>query len=208
MDKTLRIKNVYFTRKEELHLANMIVGGAKYDEINEWHLTNFGKPMARSKYFRFKNKALEIISNDNKKISKVKYNRPGESDLVQFEEHLKEEITVRTNNPVIKWTYELLTTLANNEREKEPYCKMDILKQYKFTNRYWMKYMDRNQLVFSSRKSDQKNFSEKEIVGFRSIMNAKLMFYPKDCIINLDESAVFFNEIRGRIVVEKGNSEK
>ena len=78
--------------------------------------------------------------------------------MVQFEEHLKEEITQRTNNPVIKWTYELLTTLANNEREKEPYCKMDILKQYKFTNRYWMKYMDRTQLVFSSRKSDQKNF--------------------------------------------------
>ena len=34
---------MYFTRKEELHLANMIVGGAKYDKINEWHLTNFGK---------------------------------------------------------------------------------------------------------------------------------------------------------------------
>ena len=67
---------------------------------------------------------------------------------------------------------------------------MDILKQYKFSNRYWMKYMDRNQLIFSSRKSDQKNFSEKEIVGFRSIMNVKFMFYPKDCIINLDESAV------------------
>ena len=95
--------------------------------------------------------------------------------MVQFEEHLKEEITVRTNNPVIKWTYELLTTLANNEREKEPYCKM---------------------------------FSEKEIAGFRSIMNVKFMFYPKDYIINLDESAVFFNEIRGRIVVEKGNSKK
>ena len=79
MDKPLRKKHVHFTKKEELHLANMILDGATYEEISEWHLTRFGKPMARSKYFRFKNKAPEIISNDNQKISKVKYNRSRES---------------------------------------------------------------------------------------------------------------------------------
>ena len=153
MDK--RKINIYLGAKEELHVANMIVAGSSYEEISDWHLSKYDKPMSRSKYYRYKNKATKIIANGDKKVTRG-YKRTGEEDLVLFEEHLKEEIAERTNGSVIKWTHELLTCLANNERKKEPFCNMDSLKKYQFSNRYWMKYMSRNGMMFSSRKKISK----------------------------------------------------
>ena len=45
MDKPLRKKHVHFTKKEELHLANMILDGATYEEISEWHQSHYVKPI-------------------------------------------------------------------------------------------------------------------------------------------------------------------
>ena len=64
MDK--RKINIYLGAKEELNVANMIVAGSSYEEISDWHLSKYDKPMSRSKYYRYKNKATKIIANGDK----------------------------------------------------------------------------------------------------------------------------------------------
>ena len=59
-------------------------------------------------------------------------------------------------------------------------------------------------LDFSTRKSDQKNFSDAEIENFKKEMNLKILFYTIDQMLNFDESGVFWNQMHGRIVVKKG----
>ena len=205
MERTLVKKNIHLTKKEELHVAKLIVSGGTQQEISDWHSMRFGKPMARSKFFRFKSKAKEIIANADETSMKKAYTRVGEEDLRSFEEHLKVEIASRSNS-VPKWTYLLLTVLANEERKKEPFANMEALKKYTFTSTYWLKYMFRQKLRFSSRKSDQKNFRPDQITKFRASLSTKIMFYDKFQVLNFDETGFFYNEIRGRIVTEKGIS--
>ena len=122
-----------------------------------------------------------------------------------FEEHIKEEIARRTDSPeILKWTISLLTTLALMERQTERFRDCEALKERSFTSRYWSKYMSRYGLDFSTRKSDQKNFTEQEIENFRNEMNRKIMFYTIDQMLNFDESGVFWNQMHGRIIVKKG----
>ena len=64
--------------------------------------------------------------------------------------------------------------------------------------------MSRHGLDFSTRKSDQKNFTEQEIENFRNEMNRKIMFYTIDKMLNFNESGVFWNQVHGRIMVKKG----
>ena len=203
MERSLVKKNIHLNPKEEIHVAKLIVGGASQKEVNDWHFMRFNKHMSTSKYYRYKNKAHKIIANADQSAMKKSYTRVGEQDLRSFEEHLKLEIATRSRD-VPKWTFSLLTAFANQEREKEPFVKMDALKKYTFSANYWRKFMDRQKLIFSSRKSDQKNFKMDEINQFRSSLSTKLMFYDKSQILNFDESGCFFNEIRGRIVTERG----
>ena len=115
-----------------------------------------------------------------------------ENPFLVFEEHIKEEIARRTDSPeILKWTFSLLTTLALMERQTERFRDCEALKERSFTNRYWAKYMSRHGLDFSTRKSDQKNFTEQEIENFRNEMNRKIMFYTIDQMLNFDESGVF-----------------
>jgi hypothetical protein len=86
----------------------------------------YGKEMSRSKFFRYKSNASKIIK---------------EAD----EDHLKSEIATRSNGK-IRWTYLLLTTLANQKRVKEPYSSMEVLKKYVFSHQYWGKFMIRQNL--------------------------------------------------------------
>ena len=53
------------------------------------------------------------------------------------------------------------------ERETERFRDCEALKERSFTNRYWNKYMSRHGLDFSTRKSDQKSFTDEEIVHFK-----------------------------------------
>ena len=127
-------KQIHLSAKEQLHVAQLIDGGASHKEVSDWHLMRFGKEMSRSKFFRYKSNASKIIKDSDDKITK-KYTRNGESDLIEFENHLKSEIAARSNGQ-IRWTYLLLSTLALQEREKEPYSNMEVLKKYIFTDRY------------------------------------------------------------------------
>ena len=90
------------------------------------------------------------------------------------------------------------------ERQNERFRDCEALKERSFTNRYWGKFMSRHGLDFSTRKSDQKNFSDEEIENFRNQMNRKIMFYPIGQILNFDESGIFWNQMHGRIIVKKG----
>ena len=90
------------------------------------------------------------------------------------------------------------------ERQTERFRDCEALKERSFTNRYWAKYMSRHGLDFSTKKSDQKNFTEQEIENFRNEMNRKIMFYTIDQMLNFDESGVFWNQMHGRIIVKKG----
>jgi len=78
------------------------------------------------------------------------------------------------------------------------------LKELQFTVRYWNRFLNRQQLCFSTRKSDAKPFTENELNQFRKEMDSKLMFYKRDDIFNCDESAWFYRETKGRIIVKKG----
>ena len=121
------------------------------------------------------------------------YTRKGEAELTVFEDHIKEKIARRTDSPVItKWTFSLLSTLAIKERQTEKFRDCEALKDYSFSARYWSKFMDRHGLNFPSRKSDQKNFSKAEIETFKADLNRKIMFYPSNQILNIDESFIIF----------------
>ena len=87
------------------------------------------------------------------------------------------------------------------ERETERFRDCEALKERSFTNRYWNRYMSRHGLDFSTRKSDQKSFTDEEIEGFRNEMNRKIMFYTTGQILNFDESGIFWNQMHGRIIV-------
>ena len=91
--------------------------------------------MSSSKYYRYKNKAEKIIANADQSAMKKSYTRVGEQDLRSFEEHLKLEIAARSRDAP-KWTFPLLTALANIEREKEPFVNMDAFKKYTFSDNY------------------------------------------------------------------------
>ena len=120
---------------------------------------------------------------------------------------MKTVIAEKTDSTdVQKWTVSLLTKLAFKERENETFRNCEVLQRYAFTNRYWDKYMDRHGLNFSSRKSDQRNFTPEEIEQFKGEISRKIMFYKNDQLLNFDESGVFWNQTRGRTIVAKGMS--
>ena len=73
-----------------------------------------------------------------------------------------------------------------------------------FSSRYWMKYLYRKNLNFSNRKSDQKHFTATELDQFRLPVDQKMMFYPVNTILNMDETGVSYLETRGRIICESG----
>ena len=73
-----------------------------------------------------------------------------------------------------------------------------------FSHRYWKKFLQRKNLNFSSRKSDQKRFTATELASFRLPVDRKMMFYPIDTLLNSDETGINYLETRGRIIVESG----
>ena len=103
-----------------------------------------------------------------------------------------------------KWTGALLKQFAEQERMRPEFSNLDGLKELQFTVRYWNRFLNRQQLCFSTRKSDAKPFTEIELNQFRKEMDSKLMFYKRDDIFNCDESAWFYRETKGRIIVRKG----
>ena len=98
----------------------------------------------------------------------------------------------------------MLATLALKERQTERFRDCEALKGRAFTDRYWSKFLDRHGLNFSSRKSDQKNFSSEQIETYKTEISRKIMFYSISQLLNFDESGVFWNQTRGRIIVKKG----
>ena len=117
--------------------------------------------MSRSKFFRLKLQKNEILNSrrQNGGTDVNAYKRRGEDQLSEFEAHIKTEIARKTETASVqKWTYPLLQCLALDEVKKPPFKDMDVLKTYLFTNRYCTKFMVRNNLNFSSRKSDQKSY--------------------------------------------------
>ena len=47
-----------------------------------------------------------------------------------------------------------------------------------FTHRFWRKFLQRKNMNFSSRNSDQKRFSATELANLWLTLNRKMMFYP------------------------------
>ena len=89
MDKPIIKKNVHLSQKEKQYVARLIEDGGTLAEISEWHKTRFGKPIARSKYFRLKSQAKSILADKLEK-SRNNYTRKGENDLQIFESRLKD----------------------------------------------------------------------------------------------------------------------
>ena len=139
MEKSLIKKNIHLNHKEKVHVAQMIDTGATWVEVSNWHRSRFGKPMARSKFFRFKQQKSEILAKAAKQQPTVtnNYKRQGEEELCEFETNLKKEIARRTEADCVqKWTFCLLQSLTLDEKKKEPYKNMKILESYTFTNRF------------------------------------------------------------------------
>ena len=103
-----------------------------------------------------------------------------------------------------KSTVALLKQFVEQERMRIEFENLDGLKELQFSSRYWDRFLIRQQMDFSTRKSDAPPFTENELNQFRREMDTKLMFYKRDDIFNCDESAWFFRETKGRIIVRKG----
>ena len=210
MDKPKFKKNIHFNREEELHVAKMINDGADYEKVAKWHMNRYNKPMHKSKFYAHPKKAAKILAEANKNVSGPhSYTRPNEDEISTFENHLKVSILERTESmDALKWTFPLLQQFAVQERMRPEFQNLQGLKNYVFGHRYWNRFMTRNQLNFSGRKSDAQPFSETELEQFRKEMDMKLMFYKKDDICNVDESGWFYRETKGRIITRKGWSIK
>ena len=196
-------KNVHLSDAERKLVAKKIKEGETYKKVSDWYFSKYARPMPKSTFYDLKKRMNEILKKSNQSVNT--YTRPQEEQLSQFECHLKEEIAKRTESVNSqKWTHSILQLLALHERAKPPFCDMEILQSYQFSNRYWMKFLNRQNLVFSSRKSDQKFHNETQLSEFRNTINGKLLFYRPDQCLNMDESGVFFHMTKGRILVEKG----
>ena len=182
MDRAIFKKNIHFSQKEELHCAQMIVDGADWHQVSDWHKLRFGKPMSESKFYRKRKMADQIVADSkNKKPTPARaYTRPNEAEMRIFENHLKNAIVERTESlNAIKWTYPLLKTFAEAERQKPQFQSMESVQKCQFSPRYWMsnQFMARTELCFSKRKSDQHFISAPELQQLRGQMNQKLRFY-------------------------------
>ena len=205
MEKTLVKKNLHLKPEEKRHVAKMINDGATLKDVDRWHQMRFGKKISKSAFYRLKEKVKTILAETDEKTTKNKYIRKAETDLEPFEEHLKIKICEKTESAgSFKWTYTLLQALALNERSKAPFDQSEELQKMCFSQRYWMKYLQRKKLNFSSRKSDQKRFSATELETSRLSVDQKMMFYPVDTILNSDETDINYLETRGRIICESG----
>ena len=205
MEKTLVKKKLHLKPEEKRHVAMMIEKGATLKDVDRWHQMRFGKKISKSAFYRFKEKFKTILAETDDKKTTNKYTRKAEKDLEPFEEHLKLKICEKTESAgSFKLTYALLQALALNERTKEPFNQSDEIQKMCFSPRYWMKFLQRKNLNFSTRKSDQKRFSAKELETFRLTVDRKMMFYPVDTILNTDETGVNYLETKGRIICESG----
>ena len=183
----------------------MISDGADYNKVLQWHMQRFGRPMHKSKFYAHRKKAANTLAESHEKKNTHSYIRPNESEKQLFEDHLKIAILEKTESmDATKWTGALLKQFAEQERMRPEFNNLDGLKELQFTRRYWNRFLNRQQLCFSTRKSDAKPFTENELNQFRKEMDSKLMFYKRDDIFNCDESAWFYRETRGRIIVRKG----
>ena len=205
MEKAKFKKNIHFTNEEEIFVAKMISDGADYNKVLQWHMQRFGRPMHKSKYYAHRKKAADTLAESHEKKTTHSYIRPNESEKQLFEDHLKIAILEKTESmDATKWTGALLKQFAEQERMRPEFKNLDGLKELEFTARYWNRFLNRQQLCFSTRKSDAKPFTENELNQFRKEMDSKLMFYKRDDIFNCDESAWFYRETKGRIIVRKG----
>ena len=206
MERRVFKKHLHLKPDEKIEVARMIDNGASLDKVNKWYMNRFGQKMSKSSYYDLKNKRAKVLTEAVNGKKKNDYRRKGEDDLATFEDHLRLKIAELTeSNNCILWTYPLLQDVALEEREKEPFVHMEVLQKYCFTNKYWEKFMDRNELDFSSRKSDQKKFTDEKIAKFRRDLDNRMMFYPTNNILNSDETAFFYLQTKGRIIHEKGN---
>ena len=204
MDKTLVKKHLHLKPEEKRHMAKMIDNGASLKDVDSWHQMRFGKKISKPAFYRLKEKSKTILTETDDKNTN-KYTRKGEKDLEPFEQHLRIKISEKTESAgSFKWTYELLKTLALNERTKEPFNQSEEIQKMCFSPRFWMKFLRRKKLNFSDRKSDQKRFSESELKKFRATVDRAMMFFPVYTILNTDETGINFLETRGRIICEQG----
>ena len=60
MEKSIIKKNVHLSEKEKQYVARLIQDGGTLEDISKWHKTRFGKPIARSKYYRLKSQVSSI----------------------------------------------------------------------------------------------------------------------------------------------------
>ena len=58
---------ITFIEKLLIHVAHLIVGGATYRDVSDWHLMPVGKEMSRSKFVRYKINASKIIKDSDDK---------------------------------------------------------------------------------------------------------------------------------------------
>ena len=205
MEKSIVKKKLHLKPEEKKYVAKMIDNGGSLQDVDRWYQMRFGKKITTSVYYRLKQQCKTILADTNDKKKTKKYTRKCEKDLEPFEEHLKIKIAEKMESSgSFHWTYLLLQSLAVTERMKEPFNKCDEIQKMCFSSRYWTKFMQRKNLNFSGRKSDQKFFSPTELENFRLTLNPKLMFYPVNNILNMDETGLNYLETRGRIICERG----
>ena len=79
MDKTKVKKNIHLNTEEKRHVAQLIANGADYGQVNSWYLMRFGRIMAKSKFYRHKEKHEKTLKSNKSK--KNDYTRMGEVKL-------------------------------------------------------------------------------------------------------------------------------
>ena len=98
--------------------------------------------MSESKFYRKKKMAAHILAESkNKKPTPARaYTRPNKAEMTIFESHLKNAILERTDSlNAVKWTFALLKTFAEAERQKPEFQNMESVQKCKFSTSYWMK---------------------------------------------------------------------
>ena len=169
MEAPKEIKNQQMTLKQKKYFATFITGGASFTLFRREHLRITEKDVSRSTYARIKRdskKKWDTVTHREKNLS---YQTENDTEKKQWESHVKEAILkCYRRKYIIKFSYTLVASILTNEREKFPH--FGWLRKLEFTGKYVTRYLHENDLVFSSRKSDQIYIGPDQLSSYRKVI--------------------------------------
>ena len=103
----------------------------------------------------------------------------------RFDRDMKEEIAKLEGQMKIGWS--TLKCMGSHLRAKK-YPNEEELKKLKFSKEYLKQFVQRAEISFTRRKSNQKKISNEQLNELRKPINAQLSRFSKDRVINMDET--------------------